>query len=322
LLAASAIIYLGYSVFGVIGSIIGVGMLVTLMGILLLNRCNSIHISTPSNLSSVKEYYNYSLPVTVGNAGDILYKRSDIILISYLLTSSAVGIYNVAFLVGTLIALPVSGVNQLFPPIASRLYSSDEMTRLKNLYRIITRWLFTVSLFLGIFLATYRREVLALFGEEFPEGSFILLLIIAVQVINSLTGPSGYLLMMTDHQYIKSINTWTFGVCNIVLNYLLIIRYGIIGAAMATFLTKSALSAVRMMELWKLEGFFPYTYAYFKPIVAAIISASLMNISLSFIGGIKSMIVGGVLGVLIYGLILFFSIGGEDREIMYEIFRG
>jgi len=319
LLSTASVVYIGYSILEVIGAIIGAGVIVFVMGFYILTRREQVQISRPSSMSDFKEYYNYSIPVTVGNAGGILFQRSDVIMIGFLLTGSAVGIYNVAFLLGTIIALPLSGVNQLFPPMASRLYSSDKKEQLNQLYRIITRWVFTVSLFLGTSLLVYRNEVLALFGEEFPGGSSVLAIIIAMQLTNVIAGPSGSLLIMTDHQYMKLANTWTFGICNVILNYFFIVTYGLIGAAIATFLVKTTLSIVRLIELWKLEGFFPYSYAYLKPITTASITAVVMSAILNLLGGIESVLIGGVVGAIAYSILIYTWLADEDQEILASI---
>lgn len=319
LVSAAVLVYFGYSILDIIGAIIGVGIVVFVMGWYLLIKNEIVRFSRPSSTAVIKRYYNYSIPITVGNAGGILFQRSDIIMIGFLLSSSAVGIYNVAFLLGTIIALPLSGVNQLFPPMASRLYSSGKNSQLNDLYKTITRWVLTVSLLPSVFLLVYRNEILNLFGGEFTEASLVLVLIIGVQMVNTAAGPSGSLLIMTDHQYVKLMNMWAFGICNIVLNYFLIITYGLIGAAIATLLVKAALSAVRVIEIWKLEGFFPYSSAYIKPVIGAVITAGVMSVLSNMIGGIGSVIAGGIVGGISYAILIFIGMEEEDRAALDSV---
>jgi O-antigen/teichoic acid export membrane protein len=313
LLLTAAVVYLGYSILGVIGVIVVAMVVVLVTGFYLLVQLADITLVIPSSTSTIRKFYNYSLPLTTGNIGSIMFQQSDILILGLVLNSSAVGIYKVAFLVGGIMALPVSGVAQLFPPIASRLYSSGEKERLNNLFSIVTRWLFALSLFSGTFIYAYRVEILSLFGEEFGEGALILLFIIGMQVTSNATGPSGSLLMMTDHQYIRAANQWIFGICNIVLTYVLVMEYGIVGAAIGTFVVNGALSATRMFELWKLEGFFPYSKAFAKPVVAAIVTGVAIHRVSTTTSGLVGLFFGGVVGVVVFGGAQYI-LGLEEEE--------
>lgn len=266
----------------------------------------------------IKEYYNYSLPLASKDLGSFFYTRADIIMIGIFLSSSAVGIYNIAVLLTTVITLPLSAVNQLFPPVASRLYSAENHDELAEVYVAVSRWSMTGALPLAIGAIVYRNELLALFGAEFVTGGTILAVLAIAKFVDTAVGPSGFMLMMTDHQYLLLANQWTFAAANIVLNYVFIAEFGVIGAAYASALVLAALNLLRVTEVWYLEGYHPFRKSFLKPIAASLPAASIMLLSLviSPVSSIVTMFVGGAIACFVYASCLFaFGIDPVDRKL-------
>jgi O-antigen/teichoic acid export membrane protein len=216
-------LYLGFSFIAVMASLLVASLLALLLSIWLfitqLNIRPSIQYAESSS-EYVKDYYNFSIPLVAKDGASVLRSRVDILMVGFFLSSTAVGIYNVAVLVASLLILPLSGFNQLFPPIASRLYSNGQITELNAIYSTVTRWTFTITLFLGLGAIVYRTRILVLFGEEFVAGSTVLFLFVFGQMVNNAAGPSAYVLMMTENQYVVLVNQWAFGILNVVLNYI------------------------------------------------------------------------------------------------------
>jgi O-antigen/teichoic acid export membrane protein len=210
--------------------------------------------------------------------------------------------------------------NQLFPPVASRLYQRGNINELKSVYSVVTRWIFTISLFPGIGAILYSSEVLAVFGEDFSKGAFILTLFTFAQLTNCLVGPGGYLLMMTDHQYLTMVNQLSSGGLNAILNYVLIVTYGLPGAAVATATVLAGINVARVLQIWYLEGFFPYDLSYAKPLLAGAVSAGLMASVSVFASGYVLIVVGGALGAGGFAAALAaFGLEEEEKDILSEL---
>jgi O-antigen/teichoic acid export membrane protein len=235
-------IVLGASLIGVVAAMIVAWVLTFGFAVALFLSRTDFRPTFRSSRKEMSEFYNFSVPLTFSQAGSFFQNRVDILMVGFFLSGSAVGIYNIATVLSRFLTMPLLGFSQMFPPIASRLYTNGELAELESLFARVTRWSFTLSLlpFLGALI--YRREVLAIFGETFATGAGVLALFAFAQLTNATVGPSGYVLMMTGHQYLTMVNKWVLGVSNIVLNYLFIMEFGLIGAALAT---ASTLSAVR-----------------------------------------------------------------------------
>jgi stage V sporulation protein B len=204
-----------------------------------------------------------------------------------------------------------SSVSVRFTPIASRLYETDDYEGLDSLYSTVTRWAFSVSLLAALFSLVYAREILALFGPAVVRGASVLRLFAIGQLLNAAVGPSNDLLMMTDHERLSFVNHWVFGVANVVLDYVFIRAFGFVGAAFATASVLALLNVVRWLELRYLEGLSPYSYRYYKPLVAGLVVTVVFSLSRLVAPGIQSLVIGG----LAFALTLYvLGIEQDDRE--------
>ncbi|WP_246999244.1 flippase [Halosolutus gelatinilyticus] len=313
--AVAVAFLLGFSLVGAVAAI-AIGSILTLaIAVSLLYTKTNIRPLGKRSNGSLKHFYNYSLPLTLKDIGQKLYTRVDILMVGLFLTGSAVGIYRISILLSSFLVLPLQGINQLFPPVASDLNENGQRAELESVYQVITRWTFTIVIPPAIALVMYSHEALRIFGDGFSGGATVLALFALAQLTNCAVGPSGFLLMMTDHQYVNMINQWVLGVSNLILNYVLILQFGFIGVAVATAGSLAVINVVRVIEVWYLEGMTPYSRSYWKPIVAGILTVPVMAAWTFVLSGYPLLFVGAASGLVAFGLLLFaFGIEAEDKE--------
>ncbi|WP_227356777.1 flippase [Haladaptatus salinisoli] len=333
--AVGIALLLGYQIFGVVAATVAATVLVFVAAVWLVLTRTDLRPSFRASRSEVVEFYDFSLPLTLNQAGYVLSNRVDILMVgflgAYIASPDAAGIYRSATVLAGLLILPLSAFSQLFPPIASRMYSDGRMGDLESLYRRVTRWSFTMALFPAVGAIVYSNELLTLFGDGFTKGQGVLLLFVVAQLTNASVGPSGYVLMMTDHHYLTLVNQWVLGAFNVALNYLFIQQFGLIGAAVASATVIAAVNLLRIAEVWYTEGLFPYSVKYAKPVFAAAAAALVMYgskyfltgpVSLPVSGALAALVlgaIGGVLGLAAFAAVLYaLGIEREDREFFAD----
>ena len=250
------------------------------------------------------EILSYSAVTSGSRLGTFLYTRADIVMIGFLLTSSDVGIYNVAILLTSFLKFPHSALNQLFPPIASRLYENDDHDTLDAIYTAVTRWSIIFTLLPAVWMLVYRYPLLNFFGNEFTEATVVLVLLVGGQVVASIVGPSGFLLLMSGNERIAALNRWSTGILNVAINYVAINAFGVIGAAIVTASMFALLNVLRVVEITWLEGLYPYEFQILKPVIATIPAAAGMHVVSEVFNGLPGVLVGGVLGTFLYIFVL------------------
>jgi len=217
--------------------------------------------------------------------------------------------------------VPLLAANQLFAPAASRLYSRGERADLVGIYSAVTRWIFTVSLVLFVLIGVFRLELLGLFGPEFTAGTAVLVLMLVGQLCNAATGPSGYLLMMTDHQYVVMANEWVFGIANVVLTVVFIHLFDLVGAALASAAVLALRNLTKLAEVWYFERMAPYGRSFVKPVLAGTLTAgALLTVQPVLPGGSLALVVGLPIGLAVYvGALRFLGIESVDADLYAQL---
>jgi len=311
---------LGYSLLGVLAAVALASAVILIIALIVLFSKTQLRPTTNTSFNQKVEFYRFSVPLSLKDVGSTVQNRVDILMVGFFLTESTVGIYRVAVLLSSVLVLPLGMFSQLFPPVASRLYANDEKQELESVYSIVTRWTLTIVLVPALSLIIYRQEILAIFGDEFTTGSVVVVFFAIAQITNSAVGPSGFILMMTDNQYLSLINAWSMGILNIVLNYIFILEFGLVGAAMATATVMAGINIIRIIEIWYVEDLFPYDLSFWKPLAAGTVVSIQMFALEILLDDYLLVAVGSISGFFLFcGLLISFGIDPNDREFLNRI---
>jgi O-antigen/teichoic acid export membrane protein len=165
----------------------------------------------------------------------LVYFQSDIILLKYMVSDEAAGIYNVAFVIMAAVYMLPSVIYQKFLLPKIHRWANHDRERFYQVYRT-GNW---VMLILGL-LAMLAIWLLAPFGVQFLFGSSYVgavlpLSILALAAPLRFLGSSAGSFLSTQSHLIKKLYIMCIvALVNIVLNFLIIPIYGAIGAAVTT----------------------------------------------------------------------------------------
>ena len=165
----------------------------------------------------------------------MLLENADVLLIGHLLDPGSVAIYFAAMRTAGLIAFIYFAVVAMAAPEFSRIHTTGTPREMQRFVSGVIHLMFWPSLFSAVVLACLGPFVLPLFGAGFMSGYSTLLAALIGLVVRASIGPVEYLLNMTGHQRDTMRVYGVAAVANIALNFLLIPRFGIVGAAIATY---------------------------------------------------------------------------------------
>lgn len=174
--------------------------------------------------------------VFMAGAGTIL-TRLDVIMLGMITGPAAVGLYAVALRISKFILMSQQIGAAVLAPHVAGLYAEGDTTRLQSLttksVRIIMAYAIPVTLAF-IFLSYW---ILSIFGEDFVQARSVLTILCIGKLLNASTGSVGLLLNMTNNERDNAVIVGVGTVLNGVLNMLMIPRWGVEGAAIATTIT-------------------------------------------------------------------------------------
>lgn len=179
-----------------------------------------------------------SWPLLLATISSILYTRIDQVMIGNMIDDYSVGIYAAATRIFELFFPIIMILSSSVYPRLVELYNQNQ-ARFYQVYEWVTALLtlFSLAAFLAVFI--FNRQLISiLYGASYLEASTVLTVqVVAIIVVFNAGLRSSYL-TISNNQKIILITTVISAILNIVMNYYLIPIYGIIGAAIATLLTR------------------------------------------------------------------------------------
>jgi O-antigen/teichoic acid export membrane protein len=280
-------------------------------------------------INTTKELLTYSFPLVLsGVFGGFIISNTDIAMIGYFKDSVEVGTYNAALPTARILGIAAGSLTILFLPIITELYAQGKMHELERVYKITVKWIFFFNFPLLLILLFYPHIIISfLFGKDYSAGSNALFFLsLGIFLVGLSTTHSHILGMLKKTKIIFYITVITAS-ANLPLNWFLIPRIGITGAAIASFLTYCAQYLLLFYFSYRFIKIMPVSYSIIKAIIASISSFIIfytISQPLLDLGYTKSTLIFLLVGYLgIYSIFLLISraLDEEDIEILRAIER-
>jgi PST family polysaccharide transporter len=182
------------------------------------------------------QFLHDSWPLAFATLGTILYMRIGQVMLGGILTVREVGEYSVALrLAEAWYFLPVAITASVFPSIlvAKRADSVQYARRMQILYGSLS----AISLIVAIPTSFFAHTIIAVvFGPQYAAAGPVLAIYVWASLPVFLGIASGQYLIAENRTQVALFRTITGSVVNIVLNLVLIPRYGTTGAAVAALI--------------------------------------------------------------------------------------
>ncbi len=254
-----------------------------------------------------KELLKNSWPLAITTFFIIIYNRIDQVMLFQMKGDKEVGLYSAAVrLVEGLNIIPFAFIGSVYP-VMSRFFKSEQDSFEKTVF-LSFRYLMTVMVPLATLLFIITTPLIHLiYGKDYAGsgGAFLVLVWSAVWVC--FVAITHYILNATNKQNLNFYLTGTTAGMNVLLNFLLIPSFGIVGASIATLISYGTGPLV--------GGFLPATRYYFRkgfrsitrPFIASLLS-----------GFISWKLFGenfyAVIPFVVIYCVLIWIIGGINRE--------
>lgn len=231
------------------------------------------------NKTFLKSLLKKSYPFMLIGIFMIIYVELDSIMLSFMQTDIIVGWYNAGYkLINVLNIIPVLILTFGYP-IFAQLYKTNkqefkhffEQTLYYSLLIIIP--IATGVLFIG------ERILNFIYHFNSPESALAFKILIIAEIFVFLTTIMGYMMASADNQKTFAKISGSGALLNIILNFALIPKYSLYGAAIAT--TTTYLIMFILMYIYiKLKII---NFKFFKYLILPILASTLMAITISLI---------------------------------------
>lgn len=271
-------------------------------------------------LGRTKEFFQFSLAAVLTGVLSIFGVWSIRLIVGYYLSLSDVGIYQAASQASLLPAIIISAMNVSVMPMIAKLSSEKKRVNLENLYRVVTKWSWYLTLPIFIIFTFSSNEMLeVLFGFDYSQGGTILRLLLLGQFALASTGPVGGILMMSGYQ---SDWLWIGGISlasSLGSGFLLIPRIGLLGGAAATVLGQLIANALGLIFVRYRVHVWPFDRRFIKILITSLATSGFLwfVVKLQFNNSLlKVIVITGIGLVLFLGGLLGFGLDAEDDDLL------
>jgi O-antigen/teichoic acid export membrane protein len=178
-----------------------------------------------------------SMPLMIVSASYIVSTSIDGIMVGWLSNAKQVGLFAIGLKLALLTSFLTQITTSVLTPKIAEMYHSGKVNEMQFMIQKVTRILLIIGIIVLAIIVVFGKYILGLWGADFVEAYWILVVLGIGQFFTIASGPVGNLLAMTDHEKIlKNIMISTL-LINVVLNFFFITYYDALGAAMATAIT-------------------------------------------------------------------------------------
>ncbi|QRG66231.1 flippase [Brevibacillus choshinensis] len=185
------------------------------------------------SLGCAIEMLKDSWPLILSSLAILIYMRIDQIMIGDMVGDHELGIYSVVVRLGEMwYFVPLAIVSSTYPSIVQSKQISDEVfyERLQNLYDVMA----FIGYIVAIAMTFFAPFLVSFFGQEYKTASSLLICYIWIGLFVNLGVARTSFLNTMNYTKWQFITSFMGCVLNVLLNFLLIPRYGAMGATVAS----------------------------------------------------------------------------------------
>jgi O-antigen/teichoic acid export membrane protein len=322
-LACLAVLALGFGLTGVLGAyLLPIWLSPILAYHYFVGTFPDIRNRGVSPISEKRRFLDFSVPMLFVQFFGLWATSIDTLMLGHFMASREVGVYSAAqrtALVGNLIFI---SFNSIFAPIAADLHNRRELRLLGLYYKTVTKWMFTLSLPVYLILIVGADSFLLIFGREFVRGRSSLVALSLGWIGYSVTNSASSMLAMSGRQKLRVINMTGLLGLTLLLNVILIPRYGMPGAALAISISLSLFGLAELGQVYLLLKIHPFRKDFLKPLAAGGVAFLLSSLAWkAILGAVASGLAGLLLGALLFlgvygGLIWLAGLQPEDKVVL------
>ncbi|MFL6238685.1 MAG: lipopolysaccharide biosynthesis protein [Actinomycetes bacterium] len=197
------------------------------------------------------EFWRYTTPRAAARIFQVALQRADIVLVAALRSPKEAAVYAAASRLLVFGQLGTLAVQQVMQPHLSRLLAADDHARATKVFQTSTAWLMAFAWPAYLASAAAAPLLLSVFGPGYSGGQATLVILSLTMLLATACGPVDIVLLMGGRSGLSLFNNFAALVVDIVLNFVLIPKIGITGAAVSW---AAALVVRNVLPLWQVRS--------------------------------------------------------------------
>ena len=255
--------------------------------------------------------------------GGLFAQRVDQLLIVPLLGYEKLAIFSFGFFIAEAIDVPRKALSSIAQPLLSTSILEKNWAHVAEIYRKTALLQVVVGVFMlaGIWAcADALFDLMPKNGAAFRTGKWVILILGLSRLADMATGTNAEIITLSDYYRFNFRSFLTMALLNIVLNLLLIPRFGIEGSAVATLISIATVNVWRLFFIKKKFNMQPLDWKMVAVVGFGLAAWFITDLTPSVSQPILTILLKGLIISVLYGfLILYFKISPEVNAAFNKV---
>ncbi|MBD1261732.1 lipopolysaccharide biosynthesis protein [Maribacter polysiphoniae] len=278
-----------------------------------------LNFDFPANTRAI---LSYSALIILGGSAAVIILEIDKVMINQYKLIENVAYYGVAIYIATTIIVPSRAMHQITYPLTAELLNNNDHEGLGSLYKKSSLTLFIASGILFVLIITNLNDLFMVLPEEYRGGFAIVFLIGLAKVYDSVLGINNAILYNSDYYKTLLGMGVLLAVLVILLNMLFIPKYGLYGAALATFIAISIYNTIKLFFVRAKFKIMPFTMETLKVGgLLLFLGGVFYMVNLPFHSLVNIVVKGTITTVLYLGVLYRFKISEDVYRMLSKYLK-
>ncbi|WP_276392505.1 polysaccharide biosynthesis C-terminal domain-containing protein [Eudoraea chungangensis] len=211
-----------------------------------------------------QEVFNYSFLIILGGSSAIVILEIDRFMINQFIEIENVAYYTVAIFIAIVVAVPARAMHQITYPITAELLNKKDYKSLKELYQKSSLSLLIISGLVFLLIVLNLKELYIFLPPSYRGGFLVVFLIGATKVYDALNGINNSILYNSKYYRTTLVFGLFLALCTVLFNWIFIPKYGIEGAAFASFIAIFMFNTIKLFYVKQKFHIQPFTRDTFR----------------------------------------------------------
>jgi O-antigen/teichoic acid export membrane protein len=271
---------------------------------------------------TLKELYRFSGFMVLNKLPNTALNNVDVVMLGAMTNFENAGVYSIALFLANVVAVPARTIHQISIPLLAKYFKNNNIREVEKLYKqsSINQLIICGAIF-SLIIGGFDLIISILKFEKIGDLFAVTFLLGLSKLFNVATGINGGIIVQS--KYYK----WSF-IWNVIslitvigLNFILIPRYQIVGAALGTAISIMILSVMKLIFVKIKIKIQPFNRTTFKTFIILVIIHSIIYYNTIQSTLIKTIVNLTTTLLLIIASIQYWHISNEMKKLFKKVFK-
>lgn len=280
--------------------------------------------NTPINLSNLKrlnlnkKLFFYSWPIMFTGTVASLFYWSDTFIIGYFMQAKDIGLYNTALPIVAILGIVPDLFMQLFFPMITKEISKKNKEIVSQISKQVGKWIIILNIPIFLIMILFPGVIInLLFGAEYIPIKDVLRILAIGSMVGSFSALPISILSSIGKTKLILFNLLSLAILNIILNFILIPKYGLTGAAIATTISFFIFAIILLIEVYHFTKIIPFRRKTIRIILVSLIPLLIIFFTKDyFSSNLSYVLLTAILFVLLYSFLILIFRCLDDNDWM------